>query len=63
LSGLLPSRIFRAPNDGKVSVAATHCPGESDHITLPVAHTAMIYTRPVVDQVAHFLRHGQFART
>ncbi|OAH43905.1 hypothetical protein AX777_12435 [Sphingobium yanoikuyae] len=63
MSGLLPSRIFRAPNDGKVSVAATHCPGESDHITLPVAHTAMIYTRPVADQVVHFLRRGQFART
>ncbi|KEZ21355.1 hypothetical protein CP98_00032 [Sphingobium yanoikuyae] len=63
MNGLLPSRIFRAPNDGKVSVAATHCPGESDHVTLPVAHTAMIYSRPVAEQVVHFLRHGHFART
>lgn len=61
-SRLLPDRIFRAPNDGKVSVAATHCAGQADHLTLPVAHTAMIYTRPTADQVVHFLRHGRFAR-
>lgn len=60
--GALPNLVFRAPNDGKVSVAATHLPGQSDHLTLPVAHTAMIYSRPVADQVAHFLREGRFKR-
>ena len=60
--GAFPNRVFRAPNDGKVSVAATHLPGQSDHLVLPVAHTAMIYNRPVADQVAHFLRDGQFKR-
>ena len=60
MNGLLPGRIFRAPNDGKVSVAATHCPGESDHIILPVAHTAIIYTQSVAEQIAHFLHHGRF---
>ncbi|KMS57644.1 alpha/beta fold hydrolase [Sphingobium cupriresistens] len=54
--------VFRAPNDGKVSVAATHLPGQTDHLVLPVAHTAMIYRRPVTDQITHFLRHGQFER-
>lgn len=60
--GALPDFVFRAPNDGKVSVAATHLPGQSDHLILPVAHTAMIYNRPVADQVAHFLREGRFKR-
>lgn len=56
----IPRFVFRAPNDGKVSVAATHCSGQSDHLVLPVAHTAMIYSRPVAQQVVHFLRHGAF---
>ncbi|MFY9350600.1 MAG: alpha/beta fold hydrolase [Sphingobium sp.] len=60
--GALPDLLFRAPNDGKVSVAATHCPGQSDHLVMPVAHTAMIYSRLVADQVAHFLRDGRFRR-
>ncbi|MES2173433.1 MAG: alpha/beta fold hydrolase [Pseudomonadota bacterium] len=60
--GPFPNRVFRAPNDGKVSVAATHLPGQSDHLVLPVAHTAMIYSHPVADQVTHFLRDGQFKR-
>lgn len=29
---------------------------------MPVAHTAMIYTRPVADQVAYFLHEGRFKR-
>jgi pimeloyl-ACP methyl ester carboxylesterase len=61
--GALPHLVFRAPNDGKVSVAATYLPGQADHLVMPVAHTAMIYTRPVADQVAHFLHEGRFKRT
>ena len=61
--GPIPKFVFRAPNDGKVSVAATHCDGQADHLVMPVAHTAMIYSRPVADQVVAFLRHGQFQRT
>ncbi|WP_236617674.1 esterase/lipase family protein [Sphingobium ummariense] len=60
--GAIPAFLFRAPNDGKVSVAATHCPGESDHLVMPVAHTAMIYSRTVADQIAHFLCYGSFRR-
>jgi pimeloyl-ACP methyl ester carboxylesterase len=62
LPGFLPDLLFRAPHDGKVSVAATHLAGQTDHLVLPVAHTAMIYTRPVADQVIHFLGHGHFRR-
>lgn len=62
LNAFAPRFVFRAPNDGKVSVSATHLPGQSDHLVMPVAHTAMIYRQPVAQQVAHFLRHGQFRR-
>lgn len=62
MNNLLPNIVFRAPNDGKVSVAATHLAEQADHIVMPVAHTAMIYSRPVSDQVVHFLRHGHFHR-
>ncbi|WP_254913827.1 hypothetical protein [Sphingobium sp. Z007] len=60
--GAVSNLVFRAPNDGKVSVAATYLPGQTDHLVLPVAHTAMIYARLVVDQVAHFLKDGGFRR-
>jgi len=60
--GPIPKLVFRAPNDGKVSVAATHVAGQSDHITMPVAHTAMLYSQPIAGQVAHFLRDGRFER-
>jgi len=62
LTAFAPHFVFRGPNDGKVSVSATHLPGQSDHLVMPVAHTAMIYRQPVAEQVAHFLRHGQFRR-
>jgi len=60
LAPLLPDMIFRAPHDGKVSVAATFVAGQADHLVLPVAHTSMLYARPVAEQVIHFLRFGQF---
>jgi alpha-beta hydrolase superfamily lysophospholipase len=57
----LTDPIFRQPHDGKVSVAATHLEGESDHIILPVGHTAMLYAAPVADQLIRFLQTGAFA--
>lgn len=60
--GALPHAVFPTPNDGKVSVAATHCPGESDHLTLPLGHTALVHARPAADQLIYFLRHGRFER-
>lgn len=59
----LSDRIFKAPNDGKVSVSATHLPGSTDHMTLPVTHTAMLFDRNVAGQVVHFLRLGRFVHT
>ncbi|RVT39875.1 esterase/lipase family protein [Sphingobium algorifonticola] len=61
-NGFLPNIVFGAPNDGKVSVAATHLLAQTDHLVLPVTHTAMIYARPVAQNIVHFLRHGRFHR-
>jgi triacylglycerol esterase/lipase EstA (alpha/beta hydrolase family) len=55
--GLLPS-----PHDGKVSVAATRVAGLTDHLTLPVTHTLMVYDRRVTAAALDFLRDGAFRR-
>jgi hypothetical protein len=34
-----------------------------DHVALPVSHTAMIVSRPVVNQVCAFLAWGRFDRS
>ncbi len=51
-----------APNDGKVSVAATHLAGERDHLALPFSHTWLGWRGETLRQVKVFLREGQFAR-
>lgn len=48
------------PNDGVVTADETRVPGAADHILLPVSHTAMLASRIVADETAHFLRHGRF---
>jgi len=55
--GLLPR-----PHDGKVSVAATRVGGLTDHVTLPVTHTLMVYDRRVIAATLAFLREGAFDR-
>ena len=49
------------PSDGTVAVAETRLPGAADHITLPVTHSGLVFSRAVFEQVAWFLRHGRFA--
>ena len=46
--------------DGTVALRETHMPGLADHITLPVTHTGMLYSREVARQAAYFLRTGGF---
>jgi triacylglycerol lipase len=59
----ITSTILEGPDDGKVTVAATHVVGETDHITLPVTHTFMMNNPAAIAQTAAFLRHGKFDPT
>lgn len=53
-------RIFRAPNDGKVSVASTHLAGCRDHIVIRRNHTFLPMSRAGWVETAHFLQNGAF---
>jgi pimeloyl-ACP methyl ester carboxylesterase len=53
---------FPEPNDGTVAVAETRIEGLRDHVVLPVSHFALLWSKSVADQAAHFLLHGRFAR-
>jgi pimeloyl-ACP methyl ester carboxylesterase len=68
IAGSLPFGVgrllgpFREPNDGTVAVAETEIAGLADHIVLPVSHVALLWSRQVAAQTAHFLDHGRFRR-
>jgi pimeloyl-ACP methyl ester carboxylesterase len=59
----LGSLVLRlpGPSDGVVRVEETRHPRLADHVTMPVAHSEMLVSRPVAAQVAAFLRDGRFA--
>jgi hypothetical protein len=61
--GRLVARGLPKPHDGVVSLPETHVPGMRDHLTLPVSHTAMIFSPCVVRQTCAFLETGRFDRT
>ena len=49
-------------DDGVVTLAGTHLPGEADHLTLRVVHTLLPWKRETARQVLAFLETGRFAR-
>jgi pimeloyl-ACP methyl ester carboxylesterase len=55
-------RAAREPNDGTVAVSETVLAGARDHITLPVSHTGLLFSRSVAAAVTAFLRTGRFPR-
>lgn len=59
---VIPTWILPQPNDGTVSVAATHVAGETDHIVLSVTHAVMPANWQVQRQARAFLQSGRFAR-
>ncbi len=48
------------PNDGSVAVSETQLEGLADSIELPVAHSEMLLSSEVVEQVEQFILHGNF---
>lgn len=50
------------PHDGVVTVAESGFAPAADACTLPASHFGVLWSRAVVDQTCHFLRHGQFER-
>jgi len=56
----VPRGLLPCPHDGKVSVAATHVEGLSDHLTLPVTHTLMVYDAGVIRATMRYLAGGTF---
>ncbi len=55
-------RVFSTPNDGIVAVEETRLPGAADHLTLPINHVALTFSKRATRQVYHFLKHGYFHR-
>ena len=50
------------PNDGSVCVSETELDGLKDSIELEVAHSEMLVSMEVVEQLEHFLLYGEFAK-
>jgi len=50
------------PNDGSVAISETQLDGLTDSIELAVAHTEMLVSTEVVEQVEQFLLHGKFRK-
>jgi len=48
------------PNDGSVTVSETELEGMKDSVDLDVAHTQMLVSTEVVEQLEQFLLHGKF---
>jgi len=50
------------PNDGSVTVSETQLDGLKDSIELPVAHSEMLVSAEVVEQLEQFLLYGKFRK-
>ena len=59
----LSRMLIRLPgiNDGAVSLEEARVPGACDTILMPVAHSSLILSGRVADEVAAFLRNGRFS--
>ena len=53
---------FEEDNDGTIAVSETRLEGARDHLVMPVSHKGLLVSRDVADQVAAFLRRGEFLR-
>lgn len=58
--GTVLGTVLEKPNDGTVSVTETQLPGYKEHIIVPVAHTALIFSPKTSEKVVSFLKEGRF---
>ena len=56
------SRLIPGDDDGKVAVESAKVPGMADFLVVPHSHTYIMLQDDVVQQVIHFLDHGEFLR-
>ena len=54
--------LIAGPSDGKVTPEETRVEGMSDWLALRRGHAFLLFDGHVIDQAAHFFRHGRFAR-
>jgi hypothetical protein len=59
--GRIVARGLPVPNDGVVTIDETRLACATDHIVLPVSHSAMLLSKQVARQTAAFLNNGRFA--
>jgi len=50
------------PNDGSIMVSETELDGLKDSVELEVAHSEMLVSAEVVEQVEQFILHGEFEK-
>jgi triacylglycerol lipase len=55
--------LVEGESDGKVALEETRVEGMADWWSLPRGHAFLMFDPVVIDQAAHFFRHGRFERT
>ncbi len=58
---LILSTYLPNPDDGKVSVESTKVAGMCGFVALPATHPFLMKNNQAIEQVIHFLVHGQFS--